>query len=212
MLESAFLNKLYAEFPDNEKRKASHLKARNQVWSYVGRFITGFALVEYQVNQLCTDLLGPASLLLTYALDLRKKLEVIDVVLKSQGIDESKTIKRVHELHDIRNLFAHWPFGGGSDGISCDFIDKHGDTTFRKPGNREKDNLIKYSELDSYDADLSELYEKLEHLMVLATPIPPIADVSDDLRHDIEEVISSSDNVVRFPKKLRRDDEDKPVQ
>jgi hypothetical protein len=39
MLESAFLNKLYAEFLDNE-RKAGHLKANNRVWSYVGRFIT----------------------------------------------------------------------------------------------------------------------------------------------------------------------------
>jgi hypothetical protein len=57
MLESAFLNKLYAEFPDKE-RKAGHLKKNNQVWSYVGRFITGFALVEYQVNQLCHELFG----------------------------------------------------------------------------------------------------------------------------------------------------------
>jgi hypothetical protein len=210
MLESAFLNKLYAEFPDNE-RKAVHLKANNQVWSYVGRFIMGFARVEYQVNQLCNDLLGPgpAGLFLTYTLDLRKKTNLIEVVLESQGIDESRTFKRVHKFHDIRNVIAHWPFGQDENGLSCDFIDKHGDTNFLKPGTREKDNLIKYSELDAYDAELSELYEKLEHLTHSATPITGL---SDEMRLNIEEVISSSDNVVRFSSKLRRDDEGEPVQ
>lgn len=130
-------------------------------------------------------------------------------MLKSQGIDESRTIKRVHKLHNIRNIIAHWPFGGDSDGISCDFIDKHGDTNFQKPGARDKDNLIKYSELDSYDAELSELYEKLEQLSHSATPITGL---SDEMRLNIEEAISSSDNVLRYPSKLRRDDEGEPVQ
>ena len=211
MLESAFLNKLYAEFPDKE-RKAGRLKANNQVWTYVGRFMTGFAMVEYQLDQLFGNLLGPgfaASLLLTYTLDLRKRLDLIDVLLKSQGIDESKTIKRVHEFHDIRNLFAHWPFGGGPDGLSCDYINKHGDTNFRKPGAREKDNLIKYSELESYDADLSELYEKLERITHSAAPI---SGLSDEMRLRMEEAINSSDNVLRYPSKLRRDDESEAVQ
>jgi hypothetical protein len=83
-----------------------------------------------------------ASVLLTYHyLDLRKKLELLDIVLKSRGFDESKTFNRIHTFHDLRNVFAHWPFSdygdGDRDGISCDYIDKKG-TDFAKPGLERK--------------------------------------------------------------------------
>jgi hypothetical protein len=213
MLETAYLDKLYPKTKKGKRAKAGHLKKENRVWCYVGRFITGFAAVEYQVNQLCDHLLGggAAALLLTYTLDLRKKLDLIDIVLKSQDIDESNMLKRAHELHDIRNIIAHWPFSEelGEIGLWCDYIDKRGDLGFKKPRARMKDNLIEYSELDSYDADASELCEKLESLMNLVTPIN---DISDNLRHSIEEAIASSDNVVRFPSKLRKEDEGESEQ
>ena len=73
-----------------------------------------------------------------------------------------------------------------------------GDTDFEKPGAKAKDNVIEYSELDSYDIDASDLCEKLERLTEVVTPI---TEFSDDLRRRIEEAISSSENVVRFPKR-----------
>jgi hypothetical protein len=182
-----------------------------KIWSYVGRFIWGFALIEYQVNQLFEQLIRvdfAASVLLTYTLDLRKKLNVIEVLLASQGNDQGKTFKRIHALHDLRNVIAHWPFFEEMDetGLWCDYVNKDGDTDFRKPRISEKDNHITYDEFDAYDVEASALYEILEGLVNSATPI---TEVSDNLRLGIEEAISSSDNVVRFPSKLRKDVEGK---
>jgi hypothetical protein len=209
MLGTAFLDKLYRQSPKTKKEmraKAEHLKTENKVWSYVGRFITGFSMVEYQVNQLCDKLLGRsyAAAFLTYTLDLRKKVELISVVLRSKDLDESKMLKRVHELHDIRNIIAHWPFSEDSvnAGLWTDFMDRYGHLGFKKPRAGEKDNLIEYSELDSYDADAKELYDKLDNLINL---VEPIDDLSDDLLLSIEAAISSSENVLRFPSKLKDD-------
>jgi hypothetical protein len=207
MLRSAFIEKLYDDGSSKTKsdmrRIAKHLKSENRVWSYVGRFITGFAMVEYEVNQLCMELLGGNDAvrhLLTYSLDLRKKLDLLKVMFESQGVDVSKTFSAIHELHDLRNIVAHWPFSEEEGGLWCDFIDKQGKTTFP----RAKDNVINYSEFDSYDSKASELYEKLENLMHLVTPI---SDASDDLQHRIEEAISLSENVVRIKHRLQKDDE-----
>jgi hypothetical protein len=208
MLDSAFIDKLYGQ--PKTKAAISHLKKENKVWCYVGRFITGFAMLEYQVNQLCEKLLDSAAgLLLTYTLDLRKKLDLIEVILESKGIDEKKTFKRLHELHDLRNILAHWPFSEelGEIGLLCDYIDKRGEITFRKPRASTKDNLIEYSELDSYDRDAAEIHEKLEHILSLVTPIEE-GGLNDELRQRIEDAISSSDNIVRFPEKREEQTED----
>jgi hypothetical protein len=145
---------------------------------------------------------GAASILLTYTLDLRKKLELLDIVLKSRGFDESKTFKRIHIFHDLRNVFAHWPFEQdpeGGEGLWCDYIDKRGDITYSIPGTAKKDRVIKYVELDSYDAEMSEVCERLEGL--------PITPITEDDKVTIEEAINSSENVVRFPGNLRRKEE-----
>jgi hypothetical protein len=55
-------------------------------------------------------------------------------------------------------------------------------------------NLLR---LDSYDAEMSELCERLEEL--------PIIPITEDDRAAIEEAIRSSDNVVRFPTHLRKE-------
>jgi hypothetical protein len=171
--------------------------SQNKAWSYVGRFITRFARIENTVNQLLVELIGgcqPISLTLglfvAHSFDLRKKLELIDVILKRRGIDESKTFKRVHELHDLRNVIVHNPFEEELDGrLSCDFINKSGHTVFRKPGTSVYDDSITFAEFDSYDAVASELYKKLRELWESATPI---TEVSDELRAAMTEVIDSS--------------------
>jgi hypothetical protein len=182
--------------------------SKGKAWSYVGRFITSFAHIENTVNQLLVEFIGGAprgvplqqfnqgisvtvGLFVTYSLDLRKKLELIDVILKLRGVDESKTFKRVHELHDLRNVIVHNPFTEDDldDGLSCDFIDKHGYTAFRKPGTSAYDNSITFAEFDAYEAVAAELYKKLLELLASATPI---TEVSDELRDAMKEVINSS--------------------
>jgi hypothetical protein len=67
--------------------------------------------------------------------------------------------------------------------------------------------MITYAELDRYDTEASELYEKLEELAESAIPI---TEPSEDLRNAmIEEAIRSSDNVLRFAASHRDDNTDK---
>jgi hypothetical protein len=77
---------------------------------------------------------------------------------------------------------------------------------FCKPGGA-KDNLITFAEFDSYDAEASALFEKLQKLIDT-----PITDFGDDLQNAILEAIGSSNNVVRFARKLGKDDEDEAGQ
>jgi hypothetical protein len=93
---------------------------------------------------------------------------------ESRGVDESKTFKRVHELHNLRNVIVHFPFEEeDKTGSLADYINKYGETVFPKLGTSAKD----YSaEFDSYDAAASELYEKLRELLDSATPITQISD------------------------------------
>jgi hypothetical protein len=69
------------------------------------------------------------------------------------------------------------------------------------------DFFITYAEFDFYEAVVRNLQEKLDELWNSDSAFPI---TEDELRHaiEIEEVISSSDNVVRFPEKSRVDDED----
>ena len=137
-------------------------------------------------------------------------MRLIEIILEDRGIDESATFKRVHKLHDLRNIMAHWPFTEELDqsGISCDYINASGDTSFDKPGTRSKDNMVTYAELDRYDIEASELYEKLEKLVESATPI---MEPSENLRKAmIEEAIESSENVLRFPVNFGDQNTDKP--
>jgi hypothetical protein len=194
--------------------------SQDKAWSYVGRFIWGFAMIENQANQLFYELIGGSrnspsqassaglGLLLTYSFDLRKKLELTQIILKERGVDESKMFKRLHQLHDLRNVITHFPFEEDlpGDRLSCDYINKYGETVFpKKPGTSEKDYFITYAEFDFYHAIAMELYDKLYKLWDSAIPI-----TEDELQHtiEIEKAISSSDNVVRFPEKPQLDDED----
>jgi hypothetical protein len=194
---------LKTEFAKILWKRSKAGKPINEAWSYIGRFIWGFTLVEYQVNQLFDALINvdyAASILLTYTLDLRKKLDLIELILKSRDVDASATFGRIHSLHDLRNVIAHWPFFDEGNGLSCDYVDKLSRTEFKKPGTKETDKAITFSEFDSYDANASELYEKLDELLESATPITDVEQAA------IEEAISSSDNVVRFPNKTRESD------
>ena len=188
--------------------------SQSKSWSYVGRFIKDFAVIEHLANQLFFDFIGggnqPGSMavgiLLTHSIDLRKKLELMQIILKARGIDESKLFKRLHQLHDLRNVMCHFPFDEGIDCLECDYINKYGDTVFsKKPGTSEKSFFITYTEFDFYHAAANEVREKLYQLW---DDFPPLTE--HELQHAIriEAAISSSDNVLRFPEKPQVDDED----
>jgi hypothetical protein len=78
---------------------------------------------------------------------------------------------------------------------------------FPKPKTKNRDNLIKFADFDCYDVQMSEIYEKFGKFSVFT----PFADVEEDkdLQIAIEEAISTSENVVRFPNKLPKREEGK---
>jgi hypothetical protein len=215
MLETAFYKDILSHLSETEVQ--ARRESQTRIWSYIGRFLYGFAMIEYYLNLLLTELLDAglnmqedqteprdnekcvsAGLFLTYMLDLRKKIEVTEVILKNQGLNEHSLFKRVHALHDLRNVLAHWPFSEDlyQTGISCDFINGKGETTFRKPGTKAEDNAISYLQLDDYDIEASKISARLEELYESAIPI---REASDEVRSAIiEEIIRSSDNVLQF--------------
>ena len=93
MLDTAFHKDILSQVPKTHRQFLA--KRLGKAWSYVGRFVWGFTMVEYQVDQLFQELLGlnlmnqedddsrkqkhglgyAATLMLTYTLDLRKKIE-----------------------------------------------------------------------------------------------------------------------------------------
>src|SRR5205085_8103391 len=71
----------------------------------------GFGLVETDINiifQKMFDLTGLAALMLEANVDFRKKVDLIMVGLKHQGLGRySKTLRGVHEFANVRNVIVH---------------------------------------------------------------------------------------------------------
>jgi hypothetical protein len=184
-----------------------------EAWKYAGRFLWRFGGLESVINEIFGELFNlnstAAGLLFAPLLDQRKKLKLIEAGLKEQGTDQSDLFKRVHKLHDIRNVIAHASFDPVQDGISFDYVGHSGDTRLPNstaPKDMKKWQLkdfqgwgiITYSEFDAYDAEVRTLTDSL---LEICSSIAPITDFSANLASAIEEAISSSDNVVRFPKR-----------
>jgi len=184
----------------------------NKAYYYVGRFISDFASIEQRVNELFLAFVGDSGfvvgVLLTHSFDLRKKLEMTQIMLKRRGFDVSKLFKRLHELHDLRNVIAHWLFMQCGDGLECDYIGRYGSTIFpKKAAASEADRSITFAEFDLYHAAAMELIPKLDE-MLNSEEIFPIEPSDFETWRKIQEAIGSSDNVVEFPEKPRIDDED----
>lgn len=102
-------------------------------WTYVGRFMWRFAEVEWQVNEIFVnvfDLNEGASLMVVGYLDFGKKLQLIDVGLRNQGVDHSDIIKRLRKLADVRNIVAHFPFSESltsKEAVDFTYINRRGE-------------------------------------------------------------------------------------
>jgi hypothetical protein len=197
MLDTAFDKRIAFSVGWSE----SAIKARNEsqmkVWSYVGRFVWGFAMIEKAANEIFFELIGGGrnppnqassaaiGLFLTYSLDLRKKLKMIEIILERRDIDVSETFKRLHQLHDLRNVIVHHPFEEeDKNRLSCDYGNQYGDSEFsKKPATSGYDHSITYAEFDLYDAAASEVYAKLDELLSSDAVIPT---TEDELQHAIK--------------------------
>ena len=119
--------------------------------------------------------------------------------LKHQGIDGSKVLHTIHNLHDTRNLLTHCWFEPEHDGIEFEYFHPSGKDhpKFEARDKTYLGNFISYSELDSYDKQMDQLEKQVEELRVSLSK--PITNVSADLMRDIEKIILNSENIVRFP-------------
>ncbi len=174
-------------------------------WTYVGRFMWRFAEVEWQVNEIFVnvfDLNEGASLMVVGYLDFGKKLQLIDVGLRNQGVDHSDIIKRLRKLADVRNIVAHFPFSESltsKEAVDFTYINRRGEQ--RMPWqSEESETVITYAQFDSYDVEACNLLDVLENMH-----IPAIANITQELAGEIEDIIASSNNVIRFSKRPRND-------
>ncbi len=187
-----------------------------KAWMYVGRFMYGFAILELQINEMLDNLFGltrfvgaeiypEVAIIFLSQLDTRKKLKLIELGLKYQG-KPARFLRKLHELHDLRNAIAHSCFSSSEEGISFERIDPNTASSWlpKREGRAEemdedRDALMSYSELDNLHSEMAELFGDLRHVA-----ITPIIDADIDRRQltsDIEEIIQSSDNVIRFPRR-----------
>ncbi len=171
-----------------------------KAWAYVGRFLWGFALVESVINEIFITLFnlkGAGLIFLGSSLDLRKKLELIRIVLSLRG-EKTDFLNRMHNLMTVRNVVAHCGFGLDEDGIDFDYVDKKGKLVLPE-GIRSAtgETVISFGQLNSYDSQLAQLWDSFDKL--LAT-IEPITDLAPDVQAEIERVIDESDNILRFPR------------
>jgi hypothetical protein len=183
------------------------------VWRYVGRFMWTFAIVESYVDEIFVQLFNlnaSATLMILNKLIISKKLELIELALKHQGIDHGRTLKRVRDLSNIRNAIAHSAFGPDKDGVDFDYVNQSGKLLLPgrpKPTDKDPlwDTLISYAQFDEYDSQARELWDALGKIGGSFTAVSD--DISSDFATDIQEAISAPDNVIPFPVRRQSDDE-----
>jgi hypothetical protein len=103
---------------------------REKAWRYVGRFMWTFACVEAAIDnifEIMFNLNSVSFLLLQGNIDLRKKASLLNLGFKHHGIDHVNTLKRVHELTNVRNVIAHSSFDPTLDnkGIVFSYVDPY---------------------------------------------------------------------------------------
>ena len=169
----------------------------------------GFGKVETVVNELFRQLFGLRGLLyflLLANLDLRKKLDLMKVGFKYQGVsDHSDILGRVHELANTRNVVAHGSFYYEpvySGIIVDDYVHKTGELRLLHKAKSKLEDVddnraITFAEFDKFDEEAAQLYE---YLLGVDGSITPITDFTDTLRNEIGEVLGSG-NVIPLPKR-----------
>jgi hypothetical protein len=183
-----------------------------KTWAYIGRFMWGFAMIENEVDVILSPLFNLHSvgyLLLIGNVDLRKKLKFLEIGLKHQKIDVKEVMSMIHHLHDVRNFLAHSRFvpdygnlgHDAGEGIEFEYVSssgklEHRDFPVPPDSFASFGSFLPYSKLDSYDAKMVEIENKLKKI---SDTLSPITDVSADMARDIEMIIEGSENVFRFP-------------
>jgi hypothetical protein len=197
-----------AAFFRRHQTMTSGQKEAPDSWLYVGRFIWGFGMIESMANTLFSqlfDLRGLLYLLLLANLDLRKKMSMMEVGFKHQGVrDHLPVLGQVHKLADVRNVIAHGSFYDEPDYggiIFDDYVHKTGE--LRLPHKRksvsddiDENRLITFAEFDKYDEEAAAIYD---YLCNLDGFLIPITDFPVTLQNEINEVLRSG-NVIPFPK------------
>lgn len=85
-----------------------------QTWWHIGRFFYSFAILESEANELFEKLFNlgaSAFILIVPQLELSKKVELITLALKRQGIEARGLAKAVNAIVEVRNIVAHTSFG-----------------------------------------------------------------------------------------------------
>lgn len=186
--------------PNNEKKGRKKPNGKNP-WEYIGAFIWHFGTIENYINEIFLALfdLERVSFMFIGLIDTRKKLKLIEIGFIEKGDETHKALLgQLHQMADLRNVIAHSCFFLAQDGINIDHITHHG-TRWSKDG----DNYISYKEFERLFDDQKKLIERLGNLYETTTPI---SSFSKEFVADIEEIIASSPNVIRYSPRRPQND------
>jgi hypothetical protein len=196
-------SEFFRTFEQNEKDECT------KICAYAGRYMFAFGQIESRVDKLIARLFNfdrfTWTVLITL-LDMRKKIQLIDLARKHRGASEKMPLSSLNRLHDIRNMLAHSRFvpdyGNASHangaGIEFDYVSlqsKSNIPNFASEGSGFA-AFIPYAQFDAYDKEMSELYHTLEEL---SENVKPITEIGDAMERDIGAIIEQSANVLRFP-------------
>jgi len=122
-------------------------------WTYIGRFLWQFGIIESFVNEIFVELYDLENVAFPFVglIDTRKKLTLIDEGLKEKGsVDHKRLIERVHDLHNLRNVLAHSNFFEASEGMHVDHINHQGKRWggLGDKKREEEGNYLGFAELD----------------------------------------------------------------
>jgi hypothetical protein len=181
-------------------------------WSYVGRYMWGFGQIETVINIIFWELYGlsgPTSVMISANFDLRKKLDLITIGLKHQRIEQHKEIlRRVHKLHDIRNVIAHSSFYDEPlQGVIFDsYFSRSGERRLPHKPKGEPDvgddnRVITYAEFDAFDDEAAAIFNYLQNQ--IEGTLTPITHLDDSLESEITDVVAGASNVIPFPRSPR---------
>ncbi len=185
------------------KQKKQGTKQQGELtkcWTRIGRFFWIFGTIESWINEIFLALYELERVPFPFIgmIDTRKKIRLVEEGLHEKGDTKHNTLlKQVHELHTLRNVFAHCCFHVAQGGVEIDHVTHQGSRW-----SLAKDGDDTYISFETFDTYLQNAEQVVNALIELHGRTTPISSFSRDFSAAIEEIIDASPNVVRYVPRL----------
>ena len=183
---------------------------------YIGRFMNDFSGVECMLNIVFEELFNlnnTTSFILLPNLDIGRKLRLTEIALGKEKYNEHKNeFIYLRKLATIRNVIAHTVFHGEDGDIYLDYVNPKGEMKLPHNIRTEDDELestsITYEEFDEFHEQAQKLMMSISDIAETCEPVGDLTSSPEhrSIRESIAEIMGSSDNIIRFPRRTREDE------